>query len=195
MDSKKEQVLDRVVGMVIMIFLLVPQYWSTQAVFKANDTSGLLWISWSYAIGMDTAVLYFTYKGWIKTAIIYMFISFAHNICHYLFPQSISAIFLISSCSPGTIFTVGHLFLHRKTGRKPAIPPKPIPDKIQQIQNAIEAGIHYEAQPFVCPQCKDTFPDKKKLNGHITAHKKNNEWKSEQYGDWELENHQRYQIS
>lgn len=193
MDQKNEQLMDRVVGMIIMIFLLIPQYWSTQAVFIANDKSGILWIAWSYAIGIDTAVLYFTYKGWIKTAIAYMVVSFAHNISYHLAPESISAIFLISSCSPGTIFTVGHLFLHKRIEKGKTKDTEEIPEKVWQIHRAMKTGVHFEAQPFLCPECNKKFPDKKSLNGHITSHKKNNEWKPENYGDWELENHQRYQ--
>ncbi|WP_299243094.1 C2H2-type zinc finger protein [uncultured Aquimarina sp.] len=193
MDQKKEQLMDRIVGMIIMICLLIPQYFSTQAVFAANDKSGLLWIAWFYALGIDSAVLYCTWKGWIKTALAYMVISFAHNISYHISPQSIGAVFLISSCSPGTIFTIGHLFLHRKKERKKAIDSEKIPEKVWQIHRAMEAGIHFEAQPFVCPECNATFSDRLKLNGHITSHKKNNEWKPEHYGDWESENHQRYQ--
>ena len=193
MDHKKEQLMDRVVGMIIMIFLLIPQYWSTQAVFVANDKSGILWIAWAYAFGIDTAVLYFTYKGWIKTAIAYMVVSFAHNISYHLAPQSISAVFLISSCSPGTIFTVGHLFLHKKQKNKEAINTQQIPKNVWQIHQAMEAGIHFMAEPFRCPECHATFSDRLQLNGHITSHKKNNTWNPEDYGDWEQENRQRYE--
>ncbi len=194
MDQKKEQLMDRIVGMIIMIFLLIPQYWSTQAVFAANDKSGLLWIAWSYALGIDTAVLYFTYKGWIKTAIAYMVISFAHNVSYHISAESISAVFLVSSCSPGTIFTVGHLFLHRRKEKRKAADSENIPEKVRQIHKAMQVGIHFEAQPFICPECKSSFSSKTKLNGHITSHKKSKEWKPEHYGDWELENHRRYQV-
>ncbi len=193
MDLKKEQLADRIAGIIIMIFLLIPQYWSTQYVFNANDKSELVWIAWAYALGIDSAILYFTWKGWIKVALIYMAVSFAHNISYHLSPESIGAIFLISSCSPATIFAVGHLYLHRKAKHKKDTKTDPIPEKVWQIYKAISKGIFFEAQPFRCPECNETFSDKRKLNGHITAHKKSNEWKPENYGDWELENHQRYQ--
>ena len=58
----------------------------------------------------------------------------------------------------------------------------------------MQAGVRYEARPYVCPECNEPFNNSKQLNGHISAHKSRKEWEPERYGAWELENDQRVQL-
>lgn len=51
-----------------------------------------------------------------------------------------------------------------------AITPQPSAEALR-LSAALEAGVCFEAQPYLCPECKQSFASTKKLNGHISGHK------------------------
>jgi hypothetical protein len=189
----KKQTTDNVVGTVIITLLLLPQIWHTHRVFEVNNTFvEPSWISWAYAVGIDTAILYLARKGWLKTAFGYLFVTLAHNIVYYITPKSIWSVGLICVSLSATIFALTHLFIKRqKKKHDDSGALLDIPESVWYIHQAMEAGVHFEPQPFSCPECLETFSSKKQLNGHVSSHKKQDQWKPKQYGEWELKNHKR----
>ncbi|WP_281989750.1 hypothetical protein [Aquimarina aggregata] len=65
-------------------------------------------------------------------------------------------------------------------------------DEVLEINRAIEAGIHFKPQPYICPECRDSFSNSKLLDAHILGHKSQKDWEPKRYGAWELENNTRY---
>lgn len=190
----KEISKDNIAGTIVILLLLIPQMAHTLYVFEVNSRYDHPWFAYCYAIGIDTAILIFTRKGWLRTALAYFFATLAHNIVYLYYPESVWSGLLIGVSLSATIYALTHLFLQNKPAvSKGDISATPIPDQVWQIYRSIEAGVHFEAQPFVCPECGESFASKKKLNGHISSHKKQKQWNEDQYGDWQLENHKRYQ--
>ncbi|TPN85825.1 C2H2-type zinc finger protein [Aquimarina algicola] len=183
---------DHIAGVLVILLLLMPQIAHTLYVFEVHSRYDNPWFAWCYAIGVDTAILIFTSKGWLRTAFAYFFATLAHNLVYLYNPDSIWSGLLVCINLSATLYALTHLFIKKKT-----IPQMPHATgtlkKAIHIQHAIEAGIHFEAHPFECPECGKRFADNKQLNGHISVHKKQNEWKPEHYGNWEEQNQKRYQ--
>ena len=95
-----------------------------------------------------------------------------------------------------TIFSFSHLFYHKDKAveRTQTTHIPQASAEVLRLTAAIDAGVYFEAQPYLCPQCKQPFATTKKLNGHISGHKQKDEWCAEDYGDWELENKTRADL-
>lgn len=189
-------ILNEAFGIVALLLLLVPQIAHTIYVFKINSQYANPWFAWSYAVGVDLAILIFTVKGWIRTAYAYFAGTLALNLVYQFYPNSVMASILICVMLSGTIFSFSHLFYHKSKAadRNDTAIEKRFSAEVLRIDAAIEAGVRYEAQPFLCPECKQSFTNTKKLNGHISAHKVKNEWFVDKYGNWEDENKARHNL-
>ena len=186
-------ILNEAFGILSLAILLIPQIAHTVFIFKANSHYPDPWFAWCYAIGVDMAILIFTVKGWIRTAIVYFFGTLAHNLVYQFYPESIWSAGLICIMLSGTVFSFSHLFYFKQKANKrnETADQPPVTTEALQVSSALKAGIHFEAQPYLCPECGESFINTKKLNGHISGHKQKGEWQPERYGNWELKNEQR----
>ena len=188
--------MNKIVGLLIMAILLVPQIAHTLYIFEANSRYENPWFSWCYAIGVDLAILVFTANGWIKTAFAYLFATLAHNLAYQYMPVGIWSSLLISVMQSVTLFSLCHLFLKQEKKAKNGVTNPDgetliVTKQTTHIQKAIDIGIQYVPYPFICPECKQSFASSKQLNGHVSSHKNMQEWQPERYGNWELENRKR----
>ncbi len=182
-------------GIIAMAILLIPQIAHTLYVFEANSHYDHPWFSWCYAIGVDLAILIFTVKGWLRTAFIYLFATLAHNLVYQFMPEGVVSSVLLSIVQSATLFSFCHLFFKKKkVDHKTEEVGVQLSEEALKIHRAIEAGVRFKPQPYVCPECNEPFSNSKQLNGHISAHKSRKEWEPERYGAWELENDQRIQL-
>jgi len=96
----------------------------------------------------------------------------------------------------GTIFSFSHLFYFKKEAdnRNGSAGEPQDTAEARQLTAALDAGIRFEPQPYLCPGCGEPFTSTKKLNGHISGHKQKDEWFPENYGDWEAENDRRAML-
>lgn len=192
----RKLILNEAFGIIALTVLLIPQIAHTIYVFKINSQYTDPWFGWCYAIGIDLAILIFTVKGWTRTAYAYFAGTLAHNLVYQFYPESIWSSILICVMLSATIFSFSHLFYHKDNAvehKDTAELPQASAEALR-LTVAMEAGICFEAQPFLCPQCNQSFANTKKLNGHISGHKQKGEWYAENYGDWELENRTRAEI-
>ncbi len=180
-----------VFGILTMSVLLIPQIAHTLYVFEANSHYEQPWFSYCYAVGVDLAILIFTVKGWLKTALAYLFATLAHNLVYQFMPQSVWSGVLISAMQSVTLYSFSHLFFNKKTEE---LELGKVPKQVLKIYNAMQAGVRFKAQPYQCPECQESFSSSKQLNGHISAHKAKGEWKPESYGAWEEDNEQRAEL-
>lgn len=192
----KKFILNEAFGIFALSLLLIPQVAHTIYVFKINSQYANPWFGWCYAVGVDLAILIFTVKGWTKTAYAYFAGTLAHNLVYQFYPNSVLSAVLICVMLSATIFSFSHLFYHKKEviGDKDTALEPQLSAELLRIDAAMESGIRFEAQPYLCPQCNASFSSTKKLNGHISGHKQVDEWFADSYGDWELKNTERAQL-
>lgn len=193
----KKLVINEAFGIAALLLLLIPQIAHTVFIFKANSHYNDPWFAWFYAAGVDMAILIFTVRGWIRTAIIYFIGTLAHNLVYQFWPESMWSAVLISFMLSGTIFSFSHLFYFKNEAdrrRENAATPQLSPIQ-KRLEAAIKAGIRFEAQPYKCPSCGQSFESTKKLNGHVSSHKSKGEWDAENYGQWEEENERRVALA
>ena len=183
-NIKKEQVIS-IIGMLAMGMVLIPQIAHSLYLFEVNSRYHNPWFAWAYAVGVDLAIFIFTIKGWLKTALVYMFITLAHNLMYAFAPQSLWSNVLISSVQSLTLFSFTHLFFKRQDATNSQVV---LSETTIKMQHAIDAGVSFEALPFECPQCQECFGTSKQLNGHISAHKAQGAWQPDHYGNWKAEN-------
>lgn len=181
----KKLITTEVFGICALLTLLVPQIAHTVYVFKINSQYADPWFAWCYAIGVDMAILIFTVKGWIRTAVVYFIGTLTHNLVYQFWPDSVLSAALLCLMLSTTIFSFSHLFYYKED--LTTLPSK-LSAETKRFIAASEAGVHFEAQPFKCPACGETFSTSKQLNGHISGHKQKSEWEAHQYGEWEKEN-------
>ncbi len=184
----KKLITNEVFGICALLTLLIPQVAHTVYVFKINSHYGDPWFTWSYAIGVDLAILIFTVRGWIKTAVIYFFGTLAHNIVYQFWPESVWSAALLCLMLSATIFSFSHLFYYENPMK---IRSEKLSDDLKLLIAASQSGVRCELQPFECPECGEAFTSSKKLNGHISGHKARDNWYPSTYGDWEKENQRR----
>ena len=192
----RKVIINEAFGIMALAILLIPQIAHTVFIFKANSQYDDPWFAWCYAVGVDLAILIFTVKGWIRTAILYFLGTLSHNLVYQFWPESMWSAILICIMLSGTIFSFSHLFYFRKkaeesgdTANEPQLTAQGA-----QITTALDAGIRFEPQPYLCPDCGEAFTNTKKLNGHISGHKQKSDWFLERYGEWEIENEQRATV-
>ncbi len=179
----------------VLMVVLVPQVAHTVYVFKVNSQYPDPWFAWAYALGVDLAILIFTVRGWIWTAVGYLLATLAHNLVYQFLPEKSDwGSVLIGTTLSVTIFCFSHLFYRHRKQRQHSADEEALIDLGKRVKSAQENGIQLEAQPYHCPCCGQTFPNSKKLNGHISGHKMKNEWKEEEYGDWKIKN-QEYEAA
>lgn len=189
-------ILNEAFGIVALTVLLIPQIAHTIYVFKINSQYTDPWFGWCYAIGVDLAILIFTVKGWTRTAYVYFVGTLAHNLVYQFYPEGMWSSILICVMLSATIFSFSHLFYHKQKAvdhNDTEIQPQASAEALR-LTAAMEAGIRFEPQPYVCPECKEPFASTKKLNGHISGHKQKEEWFPENYGKWEQENKERFEM-
>jgi len=189
-------ILNEAFGIIALTVLLIPQIAHTIYVFKINSQYVDPWFGWCYAIGIDLAILIFTVKGWTRTAYAYFAGTLAHNLVYQFYPESMWSSILICVMLSATIFSFSHLFYHKdkavernETAKQPQLSVE-----VLRLSAMVNAGVHIEAQPFLCPKCKQPFATAKKLNGHISGHKQKDEWEAEIYSNWEDENSKRARL-
>lgn len=190
-------ILNEAFGILALAVLLVPQIAHTVYVFKVNSQYMNPWFGWCYAVGVDLAILIFTVKGWIRTAIVYFLGTLAHNVVYQFWPESIWSAVLICLMLSGTIFSFSHLFYFKKDAdqRKVGAEQERITAHLEQLTAALAAGVRFEALPYQCPQCGQAHATSKQLNGHISGHKQIGDWNPESYKEWEEENRQRKTLA
>lgn len=166
-------ILNEAFGILALTILLIPQIAHTVYVFKINSQYDNPWFGWCYAIGVDLAILIFTVKGWIRTAIAYFLGTLAHNLAYQFWPESMWSAMLICLMLSGTIFSFSHLFYFKKDAdnRNGSAEEPQDTTETKQLTAALDAGIRFEPQPCLCPECGESFTSNKKLNGHISGHK------------------------
>lgn len=186
-------ILNEAFGIVALTVLLIPQIAHTIYVFKINSQYTDPWFGWCYAIGIDLAILIFTVKGWTRTAYAYFAGTLAHNLVYQFYPESIWSSILICIMLSATIFSFSHLFYHKDKAvdRNDTALELQASAILLRLTANMEAGICYEAQPYLCPECNQSFANTKKLNGHISGHKQKDMWFVENYDNWEAENAKR----
>lgn len=189
-------IINEAFGIIALVVLLIPQVAHTVFVFEVNSHYDNPWFGWCYAIGIDLAILIFTVKGWIRTAILYLAGTLAHNLVYQFFPDSMVSAVLICVMLSGTLFSFSHLFYYRggATDRNGAAPHPPHSAPALALGAAMKAGVRFTAQPYHCPQCGEAFTTPKQLNGHISGHKQKSEWEATRYGAWEEENRKRAEL-
>jgi hypothetical protein len=189
----KKIILNELFGILVLGVLLIPQVAHTIYVFEANSQYDHPWFSYCYAVGVDLAILIFTVKGWIKTAVVYCIGTLAHNLVYQFYPESVWSAVLICVMLSGTIFSFSHLFYAKTTSEEKDDPSlqKIISKELLVIREAKKMGVHFEPQPFICPQCQQPFSMVRQLNAHIAEHKQKNTWTPEQYGNWQSGNRKR----
>ncbi len=192
----RKLVINEAFGIIALTILLIPQIAHTVFIFKANSNYADPWFAWCYSIGIDLAILIFTVKGWIRTAILYFLGTLAHNLVYQFWPESLWSAVLISVMLSGTIFSFSHLFYFKEkaeqrneTANKPQLSAQEA-----QLSAALDAGVSFEAQPYLCPACGQAHGSAKKLNGHISGHKMKEEWHPEKYGNWKKDNQERVAL-
>ncbi len=184
--------IDKYVGAVALIILLIPQINHTVYIFQHNSQHEDTWFAWCYAIGIDLAILIFTLKGWTWTAIGYLVATLGTNIVYQFFPVGVEAKILLSILLSATIFIFSHLYKKEKELEERNRVDNDILDK------ASELGILIQVNPYKCPACGKGYQSSKELNGHISGHKatkKTGGWCPEQYGNWEEENERRAKFT
>ena len=189
-------ILNEAFGIIALTVLLIPQIAHTIYVFKINSQYTDPWFGWCYAIGIDLAILIFTVKGWTRTAYVYFAGTLAHNLVYQFYPKSMWSSVLICIMLSATIFSFSHLFYHKDKAveRNDTTTPLQASAEALRITAAIKSGIYFEAQPYLCPECKQSFASTKKLNGHISGHKQKDTWFADSYGNWEEENTKRAEL-
>jgi len=189
-------ILNEAFGILALTVLLIPQIAHTIYVFKINSQYSDPWFGWCYAIGIDLAILIFTVKGWTRTAYVYFAGTLAHNLVYQFYPESVWSSILICVTLSATIFSFSHLFYHKDKAVEDNSTAEllQVSAKVLRLSAAIDAGIHFEAQPFLCPECKQSFASTKKLNGHISGHKQKDMWSADSYGSWEEGNAKRAEL-
>ncbi len=176
-----------------LLLMLAPQVTHTVYVFEhgSHHDAPWQWVAWSYAVGVDLAILMFTIKGWIRIAVGYLVLTLAHNMVYFFYPDTPAAAILTGVTLSVTIFSFSHHFYQDRKSKKESTPEEALPVEVLRISAAINAGIVFEAQPYRCPECGETFGSAKKLNGHVSGHKMKGEWEPDKYGEWERENEKR----
>ena len=194
--NMRKFIINEAFGIIALAILLIPQIAHTVFIFKVNSQYDDPWFAWCYAIGVDLAILIFTVKGWIRTAILYFLGTLAHNLVYQFWPESMWSAILICIMLSGTIFSFSHLFYFKKKADESGDTTieRQLTAEAAQVTAALDAGMRFEPQPYLCPDCGEAFINTKKLNGHISGHKQKDEWFPEKYGDWELENEQRAAV-
>lgn len=191
----RKVILNETFGIIALALLLIPQVAHTVYVFKVNSHYDNPWFSWCYALGIDLAILIFTVKGWIRTAIVYFLGTLAHNLVYQFLPDSLWSASLICLMLSGTILSFSHLFFQHGAVDRSVTATDPQPTALEmQISAALKAGIRFEVLPYQCPACGEAFASSKKLNGHISGHKQKEEWSPQTYNDWEAENEKRSSL-
>ncbi|MDN5201164.1 hypothetical protein QQ008_07320 [Fulvivirgaceae bacterium BMA10] len=190
----KKLIMTEYFGIIVLLVALIPQIAHTVYVFKINSHYPEPWFAWCYAIGVDLAILIFTVRGWIWTAVAYLMATLAHNIAYQFFPQSDISSILIGITLSATIFSFSHIFYSGSKKRNESADDDALIDLGKRIESAVQSGIHIEAHPYLCPCCGLTFPTSKKLNGHISGHKMKGEWDEDKYGDWKHKNNERSSL-
>lgn len=184
----------RFVEIVALVLVLIPQVAHTVYLFKTNSHYPDPWFAWCYAIGVDMAILIFTVRGWIWTALAYLLATLAHNMAYQFLPQSDFSAVLIGISLSGTIFSFSHVFYTGRNSQNTDVE-KPKEALIsERIVYALARGVSFEVQAFRCPCCSLSFPTAKQLNGHISGHKMRQEWQEHMYGDWKKENEKRHEA-
>lgn len=189
----KKIILNELFGILVLGILLIPQVAHTIYVFEANSQYDHPWFSICYAVGVDLAILIFTVKGWIRTAMVYCIGTLIHNLAYQFDPESIWSSVLICVMLSGTIFSFSHLFYAQTTPEteEGLSLQKVIATELLAIREAKKAGVHFEPQPLICPQCQQHFSTPRQLNTHIDEHKQKKTWTPEQYGNWQSDNRKR----
>lgn len=186
-------IINEIFGIVALIILLIPQVAHTVYVFKVNSQYEEPWFAWCYAIGVDLAILIFTVKGWIRTAIMYAIGTLAQNLVYQFWPDTVWSAILLSVMLSATLFSFSHLFYFDEVSNNRS--ESADSELTMRLTAAIDSGIQFYPLPYHCPECGEPFPDTKKLNGHISGHKQKMEWHKENYGNWEQLNNDRAVIS
>lgn len=102
---------------VAVIVVMIPQIAHTYYVYNINSQYADPWFGWCFAIGIDTAILIFTLRGWIYVAGAYFIGTLAVNLLYLEYPESIWSKLLIGVMLSSTIFSLSHLFYKkRKSG-------------------------------------------------------------------------------
>ncbi len=187
----KKLIINEGLGILAMSILLIPQIAHTLYVFEANSHYEHPWFSLCYAVGVDLAILIFTVKGWLRTAFAYLFATLAHNLVYQFMPEGALASILISVMQSATLFSFCHLFFKKAAPQTKGLE---VSKEAMKIHDAIQAGVCFEAQPHICPECDQPFSNSKQLNGHISGHKSRKEWKSKKYGNWKQGNDYRAEL-
>lgn len=186
------------VSLLGLLLLLTPQVLHTVYLFEQNSQFSNPWFAWCYALGVDIAILIFTYKGWVKLAMVFFLSTLTHNIAYMFWGDSVFAAILVCIVQSGTLFSYTHLFASNRKPElntdlsilkgKKLVERGPYADRLDELLALRQRGIAIEPLPHVCPECGRAFHSSKELNGHISTHKRSNEWHEERYGDWEQMN-------
>ena len=192
-SNMKDIITKQYFGILALLIALIPQVAHTVYVYSENGHYSDPWFAWCYAIAVDLAILIFTVRGWIWTALAYLLVTLAHNLAYQFLPKGIESSILIAVTQSATIFSFSHVFyVARKKRNRNDITLEPAKlELVKRIISMMESGIYFEPQPYHCPACTCRYPTAKKLNGHISGHKMRNEWQADQYGNWEGENRER----
>lgn len=175
--NKEKLVL--IIGILAMGMVLVPQIAHSLYLFEINSPYQNPWSGRLYAVGVDLAIFVFTIKGWLKIALIYMFVTLVHNLMYAFAPQRLWSNVLISIVQSLTLFGFTHLFLKREVTTKVQTE---VCDTALKIDKAIKAGIHFLLMPFECPEYAECFNTTKQLHEHISPHKARHQWMPKIYG-------------
>ncbi|MEO9870390.1 MAG: hypothetical protein ABJQ69_03745 [Ekhidna sp.] len=189
----KKFIINEIFGIIALIILLIPQVAHTVYVFKVNSQYEEPWFAWCYAIGVDLAILIFTVKGWIRTAIMYSIGTLAQNLVYQFWPDTVWSAILLSVMLSATLFSFSHLFYFEDENHDHS--ENAASELALRLTAALDSGIKFHPLPYHCPACGEPFADSKKLNGHISGHKQKMDWHKDDYGDWEEQNQQRVTLS
>jgi len=161
----------KLVTILFLTMLLIPQCYHTAYVFNVGSHGGYKWYAWSYAIGIEGAILIFVINGWRWVSI---GLSLATILTNYLYgkygPTNIPHdVNLTISVLLGIVIAgFSHLYYNKLKEVQKAI--RQVEDE-EAILDGMETVTERE-KIHECPQCGEKFETKAQLNGHITGHKK-----------------------
>lgn len=179
---------------IAVLLVLTPQIRHSFHLYYQNsmEKDQVEWIAWSYALGVDMAILIFTFCGWVRLALFYALTTFiGNNIYHFVTvgPEAkIFIDFMVSSC----LYFFSHVVVSlRSSGAKKEDNEFALIG--EYFKPALDHGVPMKLNPHVCPECGASFHKANQLNAHITDHKKKGEWRDDYGDDWQDENKKREQ--
>jgi len=161
---KKDQLIS-IIGMFAIGMLLILMIAHSLCFLEMNCRYKRPWFGWTHAVGLDLAIFVFTIKDWLKTALIYMFITFAHNLAYLFALKSAWNAVLLKVIPSVTLFSFTPLFFRHPDNENTPIA---IAERLLKMEQATRAGVIDKALPHKYPEFETCFAANKQR--HYAPH-------------------------